>query len=61
MKRKIEDWNREFWGRKKSKISLLEKINSQKDEQLFIGASFCGDIRKTMGKSENSLINNEII
>ena len=58
MKRKIEDWNREFWGRKKSKTTLLEKINSQKDEQLFIGASFCGDIRKSEVNSENLLINN---
>ncbi|MEY8020804.1 hypothetical protein AB8P51_08235 [Muriicola sp. SD30] len=60
MKRKIDDWNREFWGRKKSKTSLLEKINSQKDEQLFIGASFCGDIRKSEAKSEKSLVKNLI-
>ena len=47
MKRKIEAWNREFWGRKKSNTSLLEKFNSRNDEQLFIGAPFCGDIRKS--------------
>jgi len=52
MKKKIEDIHKSFWGSKKGKTTLLERINSKREETLFVGASFCGDIREPEEKED---------